>query len=139
MCFILSSASYAGLNEWEEAARDAAECIKVNKNFVKGEDQYFVSRPDIFPPGCSCPRLVSSARHSLCTVREDSPSQEENQQIFANDTEGHSPNSGKNAVDGRAVGVRAATRARGEQPTFSPQVIANLNLCKFQLNAVCHT
>eukprot|EP00903_Cladosiphon_okamuranus_P005515 g5494.t2 len=30
------SASYAGLNEWEEAARDAAECIKVNKNFVKG-------------------------------------------------------------------------------------------------------
>ncbi|CAM9249145.1 unnamed protein product [Scytosiphon promiscuus] len=30
------SASYAGLNEWEDAARDAAECIKVNKNFVKG-------------------------------------------------------------------------------------------------------
>ncbi|CAN0475169.1 unnamed protein product, partial [Ectocarpus sp. 12 AP-2014] len=30
------SASYAGLMEWEEAARDAAECIKVNKNFVKG-------------------------------------------------------------------------------------------------------
>lgn len=31
------SASYAGLNEWEEAAHDAAQCIKVNKNFVKGE------------------------------------------------------------------------------------------------------
>ncbi|CAB1104324.1 unnamed protein product [Ectocarpus sp. CCAP 1310/34] len=30
------SASYAGLMEWEEAAHDAAECIKVNKNFVKG-------------------------------------------------------------------------------------------------------
>lgn len=32
-----NSASYAGLNEWEEAANDAAQCIKVNKNFVKGE------------------------------------------------------------------------------------------------------
>lgn len=30
------SASYAGMNEWEEAAKDAAQCIKVNKGFVKG-------------------------------------------------------------------------------------------------------
>lgn len=32
-----TSASYAGLNEWEEAAEDAAQCIKVNKKFVKGK------------------------------------------------------------------------------------------------------
>lgn len=30
------SASYAGLNDWENAANDAAECIKANKGFVKG-------------------------------------------------------------------------------------------------------
>ncbi len=30
------SASYAGLNDWENAANDAAECIKADKNFVKG-------------------------------------------------------------------------------------------------------
>ncbi|CAM9723068.1 unnamed protein product [Ascophyllum nodosum] len=30
------SASYAGLNDWEDAAEDAAQCIKVNKSFVKG-------------------------------------------------------------------------------------------------------
>lgn len=35
-CICRRSASYAGLSEWEEAAHDAAECIKVNKNFVKG-------------------------------------------------------------------------------------------------------
>lgn len=37
------SASYAGLNEWEEAAHDAAECIKVNKNFVKGTTRLLIS------------------------------------------------------------------------------------------------
>lgn len=31
-----NSASYAGMNEWEESAKDAAQCIKVNKGFVKG-------------------------------------------------------------------------------------------------------
>lgn len=30
------SASYAGLQDWENAATDAAECVKVNKGFVKG-------------------------------------------------------------------------------------------------------
>lgn len=30
------SASYAGLDEWEDAANDAAQCIQVNKTFVKG-------------------------------------------------------------------------------------------------------
>ena len=33
---LVCSASYAGLSEWEEAANDAAQCIKVNKTFVKG-------------------------------------------------------------------------------------------------------
>jgi stress-induced-phosphoprotein 1 len=30
------SASYAGLGDWENAANDAAECVKANKKFVKG-------------------------------------------------------------------------------------------------------
>lgn len=30
------SASYAGLGDWENAANDASECLKANKNFVKG-------------------------------------------------------------------------------------------------------
>lgn len=30
------SASYAGLQDWENAANDAAECVKVDKGFVKG-------------------------------------------------------------------------------------------------------
>ena len=32
----INSASYAGMNEWEDSAKDAAQCIKVNKGFVKG-------------------------------------------------------------------------------------------------------
>jgi stress-induced-phosphoprotein 1 len=30
------SASYAGLGDWENAANDASECVKADKNFVKG-------------------------------------------------------------------------------------------------------
>ena len=30
------SASYAGLNMWEEAKQDGKQCIAVDKNFVKG-------------------------------------------------------------------------------------------------------
>lgn len=34
-CFC-TSASYAGLGEWEKAAEDGASCIRANKNFIKG-------------------------------------------------------------------------------------------------------
>lgn len=33
---LLCSASYAGLGDWENAANDAAECVKVDKGFLKG-------------------------------------------------------------------------------------------------------
>jgi hypothetical protein len=42
------SASYAGLQDWENAANDAAECIKVDKNFVKGASRLGFSSQSSF-------------------------------------------------------------------------------------------
>lgn len=35
-CFILFSASHAGLEDWEEASKDAKECLRLNPAFLKG-------------------------------------------------------------------------------------------------------
>jgi stress-induced-phosphoprotein 1 len=34
------SAAFAGMNQFEEAAKDAAKCIELNPNFVKGYHRY---------------------------------------------------------------------------------------------------